>query len=95
MVAGSVILRQLVRWCQVWWVVGLTAAGFEMLHLVAAGLAADGFNQHQVHHPNAAEPTSVTKTAECNASQTQCGEIVDLYCVLVFRLDNLPILRIN
>ena len=53
--------------------VGLTAVGFEALHSMAAGLAADGFKQHQVHHPNAAEPTSITKTAECNASQTECG----------------------
>ena len=55
--------------------VGLTAVGFEALHLVAAGLAAGGFKQHQVHHSNAAEPTSVTKTAECNASQTRCGRV--------------------
>ena len=55
--------------------VGLTAVGFEALYSVAAGLAADGFKQHQLHHPNAAEPTSVIKTEKCNGSQTRCGRV--------------------
>ena len=61
MVRGLLLVRLFV-------VVGLVAAVFE-------ALAAVGFKQHQVHHPNAAEPTSVTKTAECNASQTRCGRV--------------------
>ena len=75
--------------------VGLTAVGFEALHSVAAGLAADGFKQHQVHHPNAAEPTSVTKTAERNAAKPNVGGATDLYSAVSGRHNNQPILIIN
>ncbi len=57
-------------------VVGLVAAGCKALGLVAVGLAVVRFKQHQVHHTNTAETTSVTKTAECNAAKPNVGKAV-------------------
>ena len=53
---------------------GLAAAGFKGLGLAAAGLAAVVFSQHQVHCPDAAEPTSVTETTERKAAKPDIGK---------------------
>ena len=73
--------------------VGLAAVGFEALSLVALGLVAVRFKQHQVHPPDAAESTSVTKTAECNDTKTNVRKAAG--CVVSHRHSNLPILRID
>ncbi len=48
--------------------------GFEVLGWAAAGLAAVGFKKHQVHCPDAAEPSSVTETVECNDAKPNVGK---------------------
>ncbi len=48
--------------------------GFEELGFAAAGLAAVGFKQHQVHHLDTADPTSVTETTERDAAKPNIGK---------------------
>ncbi len=54
----------------------LVAASFEVVGLVVVGLAAVSFKQHQVHHPDAAEPTSVNETTEHDAAKLDVGKPV-------------------
>ena len=76
-----------------WKVVGLVAVGFEAMSLAASGLAAFGLKQGQVHHPDATEPPSGTKTAECNAAKPDVQKAAGFS--ISYRCNNLPILRIN
>ncbi len=73
---------------------GLVAVGFEALDSAAVGLAAVSFNQHQVHHPDAAEPTSVTKITDHNAAKPDVGKL-QVYPCSSSRCNNQPIQRNN
>ena len=57
---------------------GLVAAGFEVLDLAALSLAVVRIKWHQVHCPDAAEPTSVTKTPEHYAAKPNEGKAMGL-----------------
>ncbi len=54
---------------------GLTAAGPKILGLAALGLEVVRFKQYWVHCTDAAETTSVTKTAECNVAKPDVGKL--------------------
>ena len=76
-------------------IAGLVAAGFKALGLAASGLAAVGFKQRHVQHPDAAELTHVTKTAECNASKSDVGKGKNLSCATSGRFNKQLILLIK
>ena len=75
--------------------VGLASSGFKVLGLVAPGVAAVGFKQHQVHCPDTTEPTSVTKTIEHNAAKSNTGKAMGLSRMFSCRCDNKLILIIK
>ena len=73
----------------------LAAAGFKELGLAAAGLVAGGYKHHQVHCPDTAEPTSVTKTTECNAAKPNAGKATGSSDAISGGCDNLLIVIIK
>ena len=53
------------------------------------------FKQRQVHHTDAAEPTSFTATPEHNAAEPNVGEAMGLYSAISGRHNNQHILIID
>ena len=90
---GLVVAGSMVFLCSVKFpIVGSAAVGFEVLSLATSNSEAVWFKNRQVHHTNAAEPTSFTTTLEHNASEPYVGEAAGLYSAISIRHNNQPIL---
>ena len=95
-VLGLVVAGSMVFLCGVRFpVASSAAAGFEALGSATSNSEALWFKQHQVHHTNAAEPTSFTATPEHNSAKPNVGEAVSLYSAISGRHNHQPILIIN